>query len=140
MFPTKEQLIEHLSNKMTNEDIAKIYGLTFQKVIQLIKNHNINPNELRKVDKFIVYEHWYNGELVYVGSGVWYRCRRYTNRRNTEHRQLMEQGKIDYKIIGEFDDLNEARKVEARLIKKYHVLGQVKFNKKIHYRIDDFQE
>ncbi|MCU1805159.1 hypothetical protein NVV31_07035 [Cytobacillus firmus] len=140
MFPTKEQLIEHLSNKMTNEDIAKIYGLTFQKVIQLIKNHNINPNELRKVDKFIVYEHWYNGELVYVGSGVWYRCRRYTNRRNTEHRQLMEQGKIEYKFIGEFADLNEARKVEARLIKKYHVLGQVKFNKKINYRIDDFKE
>ncbi|SFA81795.1 MULTISPECIES: hypothetical protein [unclassified Bacillus (in: firmicutes)] len=140
MFPTMEQLIEHLSNKMTNEDIAKIYGLTFQKVIQLIKKHNINPTELRKVDKFIVYEHWYNGELVYVGSGVWYRCRRYTNRRNTEHRQLMEQGKIVYKIVGEFEDLNEARKVEAKLIKRYHSLGQVKFNKKINYRIDDFKE
>jgi hypothetical protein len=31
MLPTKEELVEHLSNKMTNQDIAKIYGLSFSK-------------------------------------------------------------------------------------------------------------
>lgn len=24
------------------------------------------PNELRKVDKYIVYEHWLNNEVVYI--------------------------------------------------------------------------
>ncbi|ARK29055.1 hypothetical protein BkAM31D_03875 [Halalkalibacter krulwichiae] len=31
MYPTKQQLIEHLSDKMTNQDIANIYDLSFQK-------------------------------------------------------------------------------------------------------------
>lgn len=31
MLPTKEQLIQHLPDKMTNQDIANIYGTTFQK-------------------------------------------------------------------------------------------------------------
>ena len=53
MLPTKEQLIQHLSDKMTNQDIAKMYGTTFQKIIQLIKEYGINPNELRKVNKYI---------------------------------------------------------------------------------------
>ncbi|MEJ9255700.1 MULTISPECIES: hypothetical protein [Bacillus cereus group] len=66
MLPTKEQLIQHLSYKMTNQDIAKIYDITFQTVIQLIKKYKIYPNELRKVNKFIVYEHWLNNEVVYV--------------------------------------------------------------------------
>lgn len=57
MFPTKEQLIQHLSDKMNNQDIAKIYGTTFQKVIQLIKKYKINPNEIRKMNKYTVYEH-----------------------------------------------------------------------------------
>ncbi|MET3321694.1 UNVERIFIED_ORG: DNA-directed RNA polymerase specialized sigma subunit [Peribacillus simplex] len=34
MLPTREQLILHLSDKMTNQDIANIYGTSFQKVIQ----------------------------------------------------------------------------------------------------------
>jgi uncharacterized protein (DUF433 family) len=132
LLPTKEQLIQHLSDKMTNQDIAKIYGITFQKIIQLIKKYGINPNELRKVNKYIVYEHWLNGEVVYVGSGVWYRCRRYSNRRNSEHRQLMKDGNIDYKIVCEFDKVEEARRYEAQLIKKYKQLGQAKFNKQIN--------
>lgn len=82
MLPTKKQLIVHLSEKMTNQDIAKIYGTTFQKIIQ----------------------NWLNNEVVYVGSGAWYRCRRYTNRRNSEHRQLMPGGKLMYKFVGEFDE------------------------------------
>ncbi|WP_273123943.1 hypothetical protein [Bacillus weihaiensis] len=114
---------------MTNQDIAKIYGASYQKIIQLIKRYELNPNELRKVDKQIVYEHWFNEEVVYVGSGVWYRCSRYTNRRNLEHRQLMKEGKIEYKIVGEFDKLDEARRFEIQLIKKYKQLGQAKFNK-----------
>lgn len=129
MLPTKEQLIQHLFDKMTNQDIAKIYGTTFQKIIQLIKEYELNPNELRKVDNQIVYEYWLNGEVVYVGSGVWYRCRRYTNRRNLEYRQLMKEGKIEYKNVGEFDKVEEARQFETYLIKKYKQLGQVKFNK-----------
>ncbi|MFJ7684335.1 hypothetical protein [Peribacillus butanolivorans] len=71
MLPTKEQLIQHLSDKMTNQDIANIYGTTFQKIIQLIKKHDLNPKELRKINKFVVYEHVLNGMVVYVGSGVW---------------------------------------------------------------------
>ncbi len=129
MLPTKEQLIQHLFDKMTNQDIAKIYGTTFQKIIQLIKEYELNPNELRKVDNQIVYEYWLNGEVVYVGSGVWYRCRRYTNRRNLEYRQLMKEGKIEYKNVGEFDKVEEARQFETYLIKKYKQLGQAKFNK-----------
>ncbi|WP_254119016.1 hypothetical protein [Bacillus sp. FJAT-29790] len=117
VLPNKKQLVQHLSDKMTNQDIAKIYGTTFQKIIQLIKKYHINPNELRKVNNYIVYEHWNKGEVVYVGSGVWYRCRRYTNRRNSEHRRLMQEGKILYKILAEFEIEEEARQYEANLIK-----------------------
>ncbi|AWD65402.1 hypothetical protein C2I28_10320 [Priestia megaterium] len=129
MLPTKEELIEYLSNKMTNQDIAKIYGVKFQKIIQLIKKHGLDSNELRKVNKYTVYLHLLNGEVVYVGSGVWYRCRRYTNRRNSEHKQLMQDGKIEYKFVGEFDREEDARNYERKLIKKYKKLGQAKFNK-----------
>lgn len=132
MLPTKKELIQHLSDKMTNQDIANIYGVTYQKIIQLIKKYGINPNELRKVNNYIVYEHWNDGEVVYVGSGVWYRCRRYTNRRNSEHRKLMQEGKLIYKIVGEFGIEEKARKYEAHLIKKYKQIGQAKFNKLIH--------
>jgi hypothetical protein len=129
LYPTKEKLIQHLSNKMTNQDIAKIYGTSFQKIIQLVKKYDLNPSELRKVDQFIVYEHWLDDEVVYVGSGVWYRCRRYTNRRNSEHRQLMRDGKLHYKIVSEFAIEEEARKYESELIQKYKKINQAKFNK-----------
>jgi hypothetical protein len=128
MLPGKEELKQHLLDKMTNQNIAKIYGTSFQKIQQLIKKYKLNPNELRKIDKFIVYEHWLDGEVVYVGSGVWYRCRRYKNRRNTQHRMMMEEGKLQYKIIAEFDDEDETRKYEATIIKKHKELGQAKFN------------
>lgn len=114
---------------MTNQDIAKIYGTSFQKIIQLIRKHKLNPDDLRKINKYVVYEHWYNEEIVYVGSGLWYRARRYTNRRNEEHRQLMEDGLIDYKIIAEFDKVEEARQYEAQQIKKFKRISQAKFNK-----------
>jgi len=129
LLPTKEQLVEYLSQKMTNQDIANIYGITFQKVIQLIKKYKLNPNELRQVNKYTVYLHLLHGEVVYVGSGVWYRCRRHTNRRNLEHKQLMQEGNIEYKFVGEFDREEEARIYEMELIKKYKNLGQAKFNK-----------
>lgn len=140
MLPTKEQLIKHLSDKMTNQDIAKLYDTTFQKIIYLIKEYEINPNKLRKVNNFIVYEHWIGNEVVYVGSGVWYRCRRYTNRSNLEHRSLMAEGKVEYKIIAEYQEERAARIHEAQLIKFYKQLGQAKFNKQIHYVIDDFKK
>ncbi|MEW4231516.1 hypothetical protein [Priestia megaterium] len=129
MLPTKEKIIEHLSNKMTNQDIANIYGTTFQKIIQLIKKYELDPNQLRQVNKYTVYLHLLDDEVVYVGSGVWYRCRRYTNRRNTEHKQLMKESKIEYKFVGEFDREEDARSYEKELIKKYKKLGQAKFNK-----------
>ena len=129
MLPTKEELIEHLSKKMTNQDIANIYGTTFQKIIQLIKKYELDPNQLRKVNKYTVYLHLLEDEVVYVGSGVWYRCRRHTNRRNTEHKQLMRDGKIEYRFVGDFDREEDARNYEMELIKKYKKLGQAKFNK-----------
>lgn len=107
---------------MTNQDIAKIYDITFQKVIQLIKKYKIDPNELRKVNKFI----------VYVGSGVWYRCRRIYNSRNSVHRQLMQDNNIDYKIVGEFDKREIAKDFEIRLIRKYKQLGQAEFSKQVN--------
>ncbi|MBK5458051.1 hypothetical protein [Peribacillus sp. TH27] len=130
MLPTEEQLIHHLSDKMTNQDIAKIYGASFQKIIQLIKKYGINPNELRKVNKFIVYEHWLDGEVIYVGSGLWYRCRRYSNRRNSEHRELMKDGLLEYQFVAEFEQEEDARRYEALLINQYKQLGLAKFNKK----------
>lgn len=131
MLPTKEQLIEYLTDKMTNKNIADIHGTTFQKIIQLIKKYELNPNYLRRKDYFIVYEHWYKNEVVYVGSGVWYRCRRYSNRRNLEHKQLMREGKIEYKFVGEFTKEEDARQIEMRLIRHYKSFGQAKFNKQI---------
>ncbi|MED3983483.1 hypothetical protein P4646_05260 [Peribacillus simplex] len=133
MLPTKQQLMEHLLDKMTNQDIAKIYGTTFQKVQQLIKKYDLKPKELRKDDHYIVYEHWLDGKVIYVGSGLWYRCRRYTNRRNSEHKQLMKEGKVTYKIVDEFREVGKAREYEAKLIKYYKQLGQAKFNKKVNY-------
>jgi hypothetical protein len=100
----------------------------FKKFNSLSKKFELNPNALRKINKFIVYEHWLDDEVVYVGSGVWYRCRRYKNIRNSEHRTLMEKGKLQYKIIAEFDDEDEARKYETTIIKSYKELGQAKFN------------
>ncbi|MEK3855734.1 hypothetical protein [Cytobacillus sp. FSL H8-0458] len=131
MYPTKEELVKHLSYKMTNQDIARLYGISFQKVIQLIKKNKLIPSELRKVKKYVVYEHWYNGEVIYVGSGVWYRCRRYTNRRNKVHVQLMTEEKIEYRFVGEYDLLEDARIHEAILIQKYKKIGQARFNKKM---------
>ncbi|QAS51822.1 hypothetical protein [Halobacillus litoralis] len=132
MLPTKEKLIDHLLEKMTNQDIAKIYGVNYQKVIQLIKRYRLDPSELRRVNLYIVYEHHLNDKVVYVGSGVWYRCRRYTNRRNTVHRELMVSGKIQYKIVAEFKEINSARRHEKELIKKYKANGQAIFNKQVH--------
>lgn len=132
LYPTKEQLIQHLSNKMTNQDIAKIYDTSFQKIIQLIKKHKLNPENLRKINKYVVYEHWLDGEVIYVGSGLWYRCRRYTNRRNSEHKQFMKEGKIIYNIIAEYENEGVARDYEVNLIKYYKQLGQAKFNKKVN--------
>ncbi|MGE7185590.1 helix-turn-helix domain-containing protein [Peribacillus sp. NPDC006672] len=132
MMLTKEQLIQHLSDKMTNQDIANIYNVSFQKIQQLIKKYRLNQKELRKVNKYIVYEHWLKGEIVYIGSGVWYRCRRYKNRRNSEHVHLMVSGKLEYRIVGEYEKVEDARKLEAVLIQKYKQLGQAKFNKKMH--------
>jgi len=129
MLPNKEELKQHLLDKMTNQDIAKIYGTTYQKIQQLTKKYKFNQNELRKTNKFIVYEHWKENEVVYVGSGVWYRCRRYSNRRNTEHKQFMKDGKIHYKIVAEFEIKEDARKYEFELIQGYKKLNQAKFNK-----------
>jgi hypothetical protein len=129
MLPTKQELEQHLLNKMTNQNIAEIYCTTFQKIIQLVKKYRLNPDELRQTDKYIVYEHKLDDEVVYVGSGVWYRCRRYTNRRNTEHRNLMKNGKIHYKIVKEFEIEDEARIYESELIQKYKKINQAKFNK-----------
>lgn len=129
MYPTKEELEVMLTEKMTNKDIADVYGLTFQKVIQLIKKYKLKPDELRKVNNFIVYEHWLDNKVVYVGSGVWYRMRRYTNRRNLEHRRLMREGKIRYRVVCEFENEKAAREYESILIKKYKSIGQAKFNK-----------
>lgn len=131
LYPTKTELIHYLSLKMRNQDIAKEYGLHFQKVIQLIKKHQLDPNMLRKTDKFIVYEHHYKNKVIYVGSGLWYRCRRSSNRRNLEHRRLMEEGKIKYVIVGEFNTREEARKKEVFLIREYKKIGQAKFNKQV---------
>ncbi|WP_282155890.1 hypothetical protein [Cytobacillus gottheilii] len=131
MVPTKKQLEEHLSNKMTNQDIAKIYGTTFQMIIHLIKKHDLKPNDLRKVNNYTVYEHRINGEVIYVGSGVWYRCRRFTNRRNMEHVSLMKSGKLEYRFVGEYEKEEDARVHEIELIRKYKRIGQAKFNKKI---------
>jgi len=132
MLPTKKVLEQHLLNKMTNKDIAKIYGTSFQRIIQLIKDYNLNPNKLRKSEIYIVYEHWLDNKVVYVGSGGWYRARRYSNRRNAEHQQLMKEGKIQYKIIAEFDLEEDARIYERKLIRMYKEIGQAKFNKQVH--------
>ena len=131
ILPTKEELEHYLIDKMTNKDIVEIYGTSFQMIIQLIKNYKLNPNELRKVNHYIVYEHWLDNKVVYVGSGVWYRARRYTNRRNKEHRELMEKGKIKYKIVAEFESEDDAREYEKELIHQYKKLGQAKFNKQV---------
>ncbi|MGE6260712.1 hypothetical protein ACQKCU_23015 [Heyndrickxia sporothermodurans] len=129
MLPNKEELKQHLLDKMTNQDIAEIYGTTFQKIIGLTKQYRLNQDELRQTDKYIVYEHLLNDKVIYVGSGVWYRCRRYTNRRNLEHKKLMKEGKIQYKIVSEFKIEEDARKHESELIKQYKKLNQAKFNK-----------
>jgi len=131
MYPTKNELVQFLTDKMTNQDIAKIYGTSYQKIIQLIMKHRLNPNKIRRVDKYIVYEHWYEGEVVYVGSGVWYRCRRYTNRRNSNHVSLMKSGKLIYRFVGEYDNVEDARNHEAKLIQGYKAKGQAIFNKKV---------
>ncbi|MBN8211087.1 hypothetical protein JI666_20335 [Bacillus sp. NTK071] len=132
MLPTKEQLIKHLSDKMTNQDIALIYKISFQKVIQLIKQNNIDSDELRKINQYIVYEHWFNEKVIYIGSGKWYRCRRHSNRRNSTHKSLMKEGKINFKIVAEFNEEKKARSLEKDLIRRYKEIGQANFNKQVN--------
>ncbi len=131
MLPTQQQLMKHLKDKLTNQDIATMYGTTFQKIIQLIQRNQLNPDDLRKVDKYIVYEHWIDQEVIYVGSGLWYRSRRYSNRRNSEHKELMKEGKLKYIIVGEFDNVKDARKYEVELIQEYKKINQAKYNKQV---------
>ncbi|WEG12241.1 hypothetical protein PU629_19305 [Pullulanibacillus sp. KACC 23026] len=131
MLPTKKQLVKHLSGKMTNQEIAKIYGVPFQKITDLIKQYNFDADKLRRTNMYTVYEHLLDGDVVYVGSGLWYRCRRSSNRRNLEHKALMEQGKLDYIFVAEYEKEEDARRHEIELIKKYKVMGLAKFNKKI---------
>ncbi|WP_214710125.1 MULTISPECIES: hypothetical protein [unclassified Exiguobacterium] len=131
MFPSKESLEQYLKEKMTNEDIAKIYGLSFQKVIGLIKKYQLDPNELRQTDQYIVYLHREDGEVVYVGSGVWYRMRRYTNRRNVDHRKMMQSGDLEYEIVAEYSERRDALIHEQRLIHYYKNKNLARFNKYI---------
>ncbi|WP_232225594.1 hypothetical protein [Oceanobacillus manasiensis] len=116
-------------DKMTNQDIAEIYGVKYQKIQQLIRKHKLNTNELRKVDKQIVYEHWYKGKVVYVGSGKWNRMTS-SSRRNLEHKKLMQDGLIKYKIVKEFNDVQYVREYENKLITRYRSLGKADFNLK----------
>ncbi|MGZ9815652.1 hypothetical protein ACXM0N_06940 [Peribacillus simplex] len=44
----------------------------------------------------------------------------------------MESRKLEYLIVGEYEKVEDARKHEAVLIKKYKQLEQAKFNKKMH--------
>jgi hypothetical protein len=37
MLPNNKEHKQHLLDKLTNQDIANIYGTTFQKIQQLIK-------------------------------------------------------------------------------------------------------
>ncbi|MED4403721.1 hypothetical protein [Metabacillus fastidiosus] len=55
---------------MVSQDIVHIYNVSFQKIQQLIKRYGLSQKELRKVNYYIVYEHWLDGEVVYIGSGV----------------------------------------------------------------------
>src|SRR5690606_41347775 len=112
MLPTKEELKQLLRDKMTNQDIASIYGVTFQKMIQLVKKYELDANKLRRIDKQIVYEHRCDGQVDYVGRGTWYRMRRSSARRRIEHKQLMEQGLIEYKIQAEYDNVHKANEHE----------------------------
>jgi hypothetical protein len=38
MLPNQEKLEQHLLDKMTNQDIAKIYGTSFQKYNNLLRS------------------------------------------------------------------------------------------------------
>ena len=49
-----------------------------------------------------------------------------------EHKQLMKDGMIHYKIVAEFENEEEARKYEVELIQKYKHMNQAKFNKHIN--------
>ncbi len=40
----------------------------------------------------------------------------------------MEEGKLQYKIVGEYEIEKDARKYEAELIKKYKQIQQASFN------------
>lgn len=128
MLPTKEELINHLKDKMTNEDIARLYNTSFQKIIALIHKYELNADEIRETEKYIVYAHIYEGKVIYIGSGVWYRCRRYSNRRNSYHKELMRDGKIKYMILASFKDRDEAYKLEGKLIELFKSIGQADLN------------
>ncbi|ARK29059.1 hypothetical protein BkAM31D_03895 [Halalkalibacter krulwichiae] len=41
----------------------------------------------------------------------------------------MKEGKLKYKFVGEYVSEKDARRAEAKLIRKYKQLGQAKFNK-----------
>ncbi|MFJ7684334.1 hypothetical protein [Peribacillus butanolivorans] len=44
----------------------------------------------------------------------------------------MQSGKLEYRIVDEYEKVEDARKHEAVLIQKYKQLEQAKFNKKMH--------
>jgi hypothetical protein len=57
-----------------------------------------------------------------------------------EHKQLMEQGLIEYKIVAEFEDVQAAREFEEKLIMRYRSLGQSRFNFKYLGARDDITQ
>ena len=78
---------------------------------------------------FYVYFHYLDGEVVYIGKGSKERVYSW-NRRLGEHKDLVQQNKIDAKIIANNLDEDNAFLIESALIKelnpKFNVRGREK--------------
>lgn len=90
--------------------------------------------------KYCVYEHWYNGECIYVGKGDCYRPFEFNrNKKWTEiFGDKLEWDKVKFdvvKIVYETDDIIDALKHEEKTIIKHKEAGSPLTNIAIGYKL-----
>lgn len=83
--------------------------------------------------KFYVYEHWLNGECLYVGKGSGKRAFDFKQRREDYKNLLCKFGdEIEVKIVKNFDNEEDALKFEKELQIEHFKNGHVKYCRDLH--------
>ena len=100
---------------------------------------NLRDKNVEVIEMYYVYIHKdkITKEIVYAGKGKGLRYADFVNSRNEEHSNLMKNRKLEYLILKEFEDEDEAYKYEEEVIESYKKNNQCKYNVSIGRRTSD---